>query len=110
MYMYLPLTSIRSQQLKQISRDKSAELAQQDSKVHWLEQCNASLIARLNEANTLVSDLGAWNRAREVELARAIDERDARRAAAEQKAQEVELQTVALRQKDEALEARTAEL
>ena len=38
MFMYLPLTSFRSQQLKQISRDKSAELAQQYSKVQWLEQ------------------------------------------------------------------------
>ena len=44
--------------------------------MHWLEQHNTSLITRLGEANTLVSDLGARDRARE-ELARAINERDA---------------------------------
>ena len=96
------------QRLKQISREKSAELAQQYSKVQWLEQWNATLVARLGEANTLVSDLGAQDRARKEELARAIGERDAQRAAAEQRAWEVELQTTALRQKDEALEARAA--
>ncbi|XP_039841233.1 uncharacterized protein LOC120701156 [Panicum virgatum] len=63
----------------------------------------------ISKANTLESDLGAQDRAREEELARAIDERDALKAAAEQKAQEVELLTAALQQKDEALEARAAE-
>ena len=66
--------------------DKSTELAQQYSKVQGLKQCNASLIARLGEANTLVSDLGAQDRAREEVLARAIDERNAQRAAVEQMA------------------------
>jgi len=54
--------------------------------VQWLEQWHANLIARLGEANTLVSNLGAQDRAREEELARAIEERDAQRAAVEQKA------------------------
>ena len=57
----------------------------------------------------MVSDLGAQDRARKEELAQAIEERDAQRAAAGQKAQEVELLNAALRQKDEALKARTAQ-
>jgi len=77
--------------------------------VQWLELQNATLIERLGEANTLVSDLGAQDRARKEELARAIEERDAKRVAAEQKAQEVELLNATLRQKDEALEARAAQ-
>jgi len=77
--------------------------------VQWLEQQNATLIERLGEANTLVSDLGAQDRVRKEELARAIEERDAQRAAAEQKAQEVELLNATLQQKDEALEARAAQ-
>jgi len=56
-----------------------------------------------------VSNLGAQDRERKEELARAIEERDAQRAAAGQKAQEVELPNAALRQKDEALEARAAQ-
>ena len=57
----------------------------------------------------MVSDLGGQDRARKEELARAIEERDAQRAVAEQKAQEVELLNAALRQKDEALKARAAQ-
>ena len=57
----------------------------------------------------MVSDLGAQDRARKKELGRAIEECDAQRAAAEQKAQEVELLNATLRQKDEALEARAAQ-
>ena len=72
-----------SQRLRQMSRGKSAELAHQYSKVQWLEQCNDCLIARLGEANTMVSNLGAQDRAREEELSRAIDERDAQMAVAE---------------------------
>ena len=77
--------------------------------MQWLDQQNATLIERLGEANTLVSDLGAQDRVRKEELARAIDERDAQRAAAEQKAQEVELLNATLRQKDEALKVRAAQ-
>ena len=67
------------------------------------------MIMRLGEANTLVSDLGAQDRARKEELARAIEERDAQRAAVEQKAQEVELLNTVLQKKGEALEARAAQ-
>ena len=56
-----------------------------------------------------LSDLGAQDRVRKEELAWAIEERDAQRAVAEQKAQEVELLNAALRQKDEALKARAAQ-
>ena len=54
--------------------------------MQWLEQQNATLIERLGEANALVSDLGAQDRARKEEPFRAIEERDAQRAAVEQKA------------------------
>ena len=63
---------LHPQRLRQISRENSVELAQQYSKVQWLEQWNATLIERLGEANTLVSDLGVQDRARKEELARAI--------------------------------------
>ena len=52
---------------------------------------------------------GAQDRARKKELAWAIEERDAQRAATEQKAQEVELLNATLQQMDEALEARAAQ-
>jgi hypothetical protein len=93
-----------------LSHDKSVKLAQQYSKVHWLEQYNASLLVRLGKADTLMSDLGARDHAQEVELARAIDECNAQRAAAEQKAWEVKLQMAALQQKDEMVEAKEVEL
>ena len=51
--------TLHPQRLIQISRDKSAELAQQYSEVQWLEQQNTTLIERLGKANTLASDLGA---------------------------------------------------
>ena len=57
----------------------------------------------------MVSDLGAQDRARKEELAQAIEERDAQRAAVERKGQEVELPNATLRQKDEALEVRAAQ-
>ena len=75
--------TLHPQRLRQISRDKSAELAQQYSKVQWLEQWNANLIVQLGKANTLVSDLGAQDRERQEELTRAIEERDAQRAVVE---------------------------
>ena len=75
--------TLHPQRLRQISCDKSAELAQQHSEVQWLEQQNATLIERLGKANALVSDLGAQDRARKEELARAVEERDAQTAAAE---------------------------
>ena len=75
------------------------------------------MVARMNEANILVSDLGARQHVLEEELIRAVDERDAQRAVAEQKPQEVEAQAaelrrnaVALERKDKVLEAKGAEL
>ena len=64
-------------------------MAQQYSRVNWLERYNASLIVWLGKANTLVSDLGAWNHALEEELAQSCSKRDTQRAVAELKAQEV---------------------
>ena len=69
MFMYFPLTPFHLQQLKQITRDRIVELARLYAKVDWLKQHKDSLIARLNEANTLVSDLGAQDRAQKEELA-----------------------------------------
>ena len=74
---------LRSQRLREISRNKSAELARLYSHVRWLGQHNASLVVRTIEANTLVTDLGARQRALEEELAQAANERDAQSAAAE---------------------------
>jgi len=91
-FVWHPLTSSCSQQLMLMSHDKSVKLAQLYSRVNWLERYNASLGVRLNEANAQVSPLDVRNRALELELARANGERDAQRAAAEQKAQEVEEQ------------------
>ena len=57
------------------------------------------------EANTLVTDLGARQRALEEELVRAANERDAQRVAAERKAQEVEAQAAELQRKEAELHA-----
>jgi hypothetical protein len=43
-FLLFLLTSFRLQQLKQMSHDKSDELAHQYTRVHWLEQDNARLI------------------------------------------------------------------
>ena len=67
------------------------------------------MVLRTIDANTLVTNLGARQRALEEELVQTVGERDAQRAAAEPKAQEVELLNATLRQKDEALEARAAQ-
>jgi len=62
------------------------------------------------EANTLVTDLGARQRALEEELVRAANERDAQRVAAERKAQEVEAQAAELQRKEAELQGKEAEL
>ena len=90
--------------------DKSTELAHQYAKVQWLEQCNTSLVARLDEANTLVSDLGAQDHAREEQLAQAIEECDAQRSAAEQKAQEVKLHRATAKQRAQEAQQQIAAL
>ena len=81
---------------------------------------NDTLVARLEEANARadqVTPLEARIRELEQELARATGERDAQRAAADQKVQEAEAREAELRQaraaleqKEQALEAKEAEL
>jgi hypothetical protein len=66
------------------------------------------LVIRTIEANTLVIDLGARQRALEEELAQAANERDAHSAAAEQKAQEVEAQAAELQRKEVELQREKA--
>ena len=91
-----------------LSRDKSVKLAQLYSKVGWLEQYSASQGLRLNEASTQASKMEAQARGLELELTSANGERDAQRAAAEQKAKEAELQVATLRENVVALVARAA--
>ena len=91
-----------------LSRDKSIKLAQLYSRVGWLEKYSASLGLRLNEATTQASRLEVRTHGLELELARAHDECDARKAATEQKAKEAELQVATLRENVVALVARAA--
>ena len=74
------------QRLREISRNKSTEPTRLYSQVRWLGQYNADLVLRTIDANTLVTNLGARQRALEEELARTAGKRDAQRAAAEQRA------------------------
>ena len=60
---------LRLQRLREISCNKSAELARLYSQVRWLGQYNAYLVVRTIEANTLVTDLGARQHTLEEELA-----------------------------------------
>ena len=76
-------------QLLSMSREKSDRLARLHSRVHWLDSYNATLATRLEEADAgaeQVTTLEACIRELEQELARATGERDAQRAAADQKA------------------------
>ena len=80
------------QQLLSMSREKSERLTRTHSRVHWLGSHNDTLLTRLEEANTRVDQvtpLEARIRELEQELARTTGERDAQRAAADQKAQEL---------------------
>ena len=104
------LTLFYLQRLRDISRKKSAELTRLYSQMRWLGQHNADLVLRNIDANTKMTDLGARQRALEEELARTTSERDVQRAAAEQKAQEAEAQTVELQHIRTALEQKEAEL
>ena len=101
---------LRLQRLREISCNKSAELVRLYSQVRWLGQYNASLVVRMIEANTLVTDLGARQRALEEELVQAANERDAQRAAAERKAQEAEAMAAELQRKEAELRSKEAEL
>ena len=104
------LTLFHLQRLREISRNKSAELTRLYSQVRWIGQYNADLVLRLIDANTLVTTLGACQRALEEELAQTTGERDDQRAAAEQRAQEVEAQTTELQRARTTLEQKEAEL
>jgi len=97
------------QQLRDISRKKSAEMTRLYSQMRWLGQHNAGLVLQNIDANTKVADLGARQQALE-ELARAAGERDVQRATAEQKAREAEAQTAKLQRTRTAFEQKEAEL
>jgi len=98
------------QQLRDISRKKSAEMTRLYSQMRWLGQHNAGLVLQNIDANTKVADLGARQQALEEELARAAGERDVQRATAEQKAREAEAQTAELQRTRTAFEQKEAEL
>ena len=117
MFLHIPP---HLQQLLSMSREKSERLTRLHSRVHWLGSHNDTLVTGLEEANARadqVTPLEARIRELEQELARATGERDAQRAAADQKAQEAEAHEAELRraraaleQRDQALEAKEAEL
>ena len=96
MILFVSFTLFHLQWLRDISHNKSAELTRLYSQVRWLGQYNADLVLRTIDANTMVTNLGACQRALEEELAQTASEHDAQRAAAEQRAQEVEAQTAEL--------------
>ena len=114
--MYLALilciafTLFHLQWLREISCKKSNELTRLYNQMRWLGQHNADLVLQNIDANTKMTDLGAYQRALEEELARTAGERDVQRAAAEQKAQEAEARTAELQRVRTALEQKEAEL
>ena len=107
--MSLP-ASFLLQQLRDISREKSAEMTRMYSQMSQLGQHNAELVLKNIDANTKMADLGAHQQALEEELARVTDERDVQRAAAEQKAREAEAQAAELQHLSTMLEQQKAEL
>ena len=108
MFLCASLTLSHLQRLREISRNKSAELTRLYSHVRWLGQYNADLVLRTIDANTLVTNLGARQRALEEELPKTAGECDAQRAAAEQRAREAEAQAVELQRARTALEQKEA--
>ena len=97
------------QQLREISREKSAEMNRLYSQMSQLEKHNAERVLKNIDANTKMANLGARQQALEEELARVTDERNAQRAAAEQKAREAEAQAAELQRLRTALEERARE-
>ena len=93
--MLLPTPS-HLQRLREISREKSAEMTRMYSQMSQLGQHNAELVLKNIEANTRMADLGARQQALEEDLARVAGERDIQKAAAEQKAREAEAQATEL--------------
>ena len=78
------------QRLKQMSLDKSEELACQYTRAYMLAEDNARLLTQISEVNARVDELEERDHVREEELAQARRERDRQRATAEDKAQVVE--------------------
>ena len=97
------------QQLRDISREKSAEMTWMYSQMSKLGQHNAELVLKNIDANTKMADLGARQQVLEEELTRVTDERDVQRAAAEQMAREAEEQAAELQRLRTALEERARE-
>jgi len=97
------------QRLREISREKSAEMTRMYSRMSQLGQHNAELVLKNIEANTRMADLGARQQALEEDLARVTSERYVQRAAAEQKAREAEAQTAELQRLRAALEEKARE-
>ena len=106
--MFLP-TPFHLQRLRDMSREKSAEMTRLYSQMSQLGRHNAELVIKIIDANTKMADLGARQQALEEELARVTDERNAQRAAAEQKAREAEAQAAELQRLRTALEERARE-
>ena len=77
MFLCALLTLFHLQGLREISRNKSAELTRLYSQVRWIGQYNADLVLWTIDTNTLVTNLGVRQRAVEEELAKTAGERDA---------------------------------
>ena len=73
--MLLP-TPYHLQRLREISREKNAEMSRMYSQMSHLGQHNAELVLKNIEANTKMADLGARQQALEEDLARITGERD----------------------------------
>ena len=71
--------------MRQTADDKTAVLAGLHAKVRQLEEWRDRLIVQLNEVHTAVAELHTRDRELEEELTQARIERDAHRAAVEQK-------------------------
>ena len=106
--MFLPTFS-HLQWLRDISREKSTKMTRMYSQMSQLRQLNAELVLKNIDANTKMADLGAHQQALEEELAQVTDERNAQRAAAEQKAREAEAQAAELQHLRTALEEKARE-
>ena len=73
--VFLPTPS-HLQRLREISREKSAEMTRMYSQMSQLGQHNAELVLKNIEANTRIADLGARQQALEENMARVAGERD----------------------------------
>ena len=106
--MFLPTLS-HPQRLRDISREKSAEMTRMYSQMSQLGQLNAELVLKNINANTKMADLGVRQQVLEEELARVTGEQDVQKAAAEQTAREAEAQATELQRLRMALEDKARE-